>query len=319
MDEMVPEGLDAELLQAAEMLGETVEMTDETEDVKSEDGESSNAVEPVKEEAPKEVAKEDPAEKQVPIGAVFAEREKARREREARAEIQEKLETERAEKAALQAQIDALINGKQEDDKISTLLSTINKDLGELDADLPQISTPLRALTSLVEETRKENADLRKKAEELQRVSAELSEERVQQRSNEVRNEVNKAMGEVPELMFLAAERPNAFQMAINIDNALRKDPNEANKPMAERFRKVVEIYQAEFGKIELPETYLPSNTKVEDKLSQVTQPKVNSLSDIPSGRTPNSEDNLSGQNPAALGRMFLNMTQEQLDSVLFS
>lgn len=136
----------------------------------------------------------------------------------------------------------------------------------------------------------------------------------------------------VPVLAYLQTNDPDLFNRAVEIDNALRKDSKFGND-MATRFAKVAETMENLYGPfpVQKPTTATPepstkppaANTEdarkaVQEKISQATA-KPKSLSDIPSGELPESDEvqAMESMSPTEIGDKLLKMTAEQRDRFL--
>jgi hypothetical protein len=163
-------------------------------------------------------------------------------------------------------------------------------------------------------------------AQERARVIEERSEQEKQQRS---RSEVDEAISNNPTLTYWAELKPDVFARAVKYDNDLRDDPVWANKPIAERFIKVVELTTTLLGKEVLPSSSAPTKPSMPAadpaKTKQLAEaalknapPAVGSLSDIPGDAIEGSAlETVEKQSIAQLGTNLMNMTPEKLQAWL--
>ena len=102
---------------------------------------------------------------------------------------------------------------------------------------------------------------------------------------------------------------PAKWEVCKNIDNSLRNDPETASLTMQERFERVAKSVAQLYGI--KTESEAP---KPEVKKAEVAKPKVNSLSDLPAGSSPEASEleKLEDMSAAELGAMFLKMTPDQ-------
>lgn len=134
-----------------------------------------------------------------------------------------------------------------------------------------------------------------------------------------------------PVLAHLQADNPELFARAVEIDTALRNDPKFAGN-MAARFAKVAQSMETIYGPFEgvapKPQPTAKSDTptvskdaarKVVEAKVQATTVRPNSLSDLPSGELPASDEfeSLENASPVEIGDKLLRMSQEQREKFL--
>lgn len=311
-----PEDLPDDISAIAEMLG--MDVKNEEDD----DGVSLNAkdekeaeVKTAPEDAesklePKVDTPAEPEPKMVPLGALQAEREKARIAKENAAELERQL---------------AELKGKPVDAKTDPDTSELSdEELEKLD-DIPEVKAIVQKLAG-------QNKKLQAQLDEAISTTRTV----VEHHAATVKTTVQKHIDAIPELSYWQNENPEMWSRAVQMDNALRQDPETRNLSTEARFERVVNAMTAIYGPVELPETYRPTTPKgetpktptggkgVKEKAEAVVEevkrgnPKVNTLSDIPGGTPPASDiDNLENLSGVEIGNMLINMPIEKVDELL--
>lgn len=152
-----------------------------------------------------------------------------------------------------------------------------------------------------------------------------------QQEQNRQRTEADQiqdAIDAVPKLAHIQSNDKAAFQTAVQFDQLLRIQPEWADRPMEERFAKVVEMVESVKGTITLPngqkslsaaEMAAAARAKAaETAKAKGTQAPI-SLSEAPPGVAPAADEiqALEQMNPLQLAAKFDSMTPEQIDAYL--
>lgn len=124
-----------------------------------------------------------------------------------------------------------------------------------------------------------------------------------------------------PVLSHWKAKDPVSYDLAVQRDAILRVNPEWQGVPMDKRFSAVVEIVKALNPNVSLPEPVAepqksaaaPAKAADPVKAKGPAAP-IRSLSDVPGGLTPAASEleNVMEKSPAAVGNMFLKMTEEQ-------
>ncbi|MGH7484563.1 MAG: hypothetical protein ACRET4_06370, partial [Steroidobacteraceae bacterium] len=142
--------------------------------------------------------------------------------------------------------------------------------------------------------------------------------------------QVQTAIDSIPKLAHIQATDPALWADAIALDKTLREMPRWNGRPQADRFKRVVELLEADAGEIKLPGTAktTPEPTKAELKAAaekelaaKAAEPdKPTSLSDAKGGEAPVDEKAmLATATPMQLQAKLARMTPDQLDSWLDS
>lgn len=197
-------------------------------------------------------------------------------------------------------------------------------DLEALKEDFPTVYKALRAATARadqLEQQVREQASFRQEVEGASQRDVEMT--------------VQDAIDSVPKLAHIQASDPQTFALAKQFDDTLKNTPAWANKPMQERFAKVIEMVEAANGAIDLPggksnpEVPAP-NAEDLKKAAQATAAAAvktgrsnvpTSLSEFPVGDPPAQTETqaLEQMTQFQLAEKFARMTPEQQDAYLAS
>lgn len=218
------------------------------------------------------------------------------------------LKQERAEKAALKAELEAAQkavedlrnSGAVSKQSLAEFTGMTDEELAELKEYFPD------RFDNFV-------AALNKAHEAEAKVSQYEAAE--QQRQEQSRREIAMTVQEHIDNNQLLSEfqkDPAKWEVCKSIDNSLRNDPETANLTMQERFDRVAKSVAQLYG--------IKADDKVETQTSkgkpqaEVSKPKINSLSDLPAGSAPEASEfeKLENMSAAELGAMFAKMTPEQ-------
>lgn len=139
-------------------------------------------------------------------------------------------------------------------------------------------------------------------------LAAKLSTQEASQKKTEgelVAQTVQEAIDSVPKLAFIQSSNPRLFGIATDIDKEMRQDPAMQGLSMAERFAKVIEKLEAEIG----------FEIKLEGKPKASEKPPILSLSDMPGGATPATDEAqaLIDRPATELAAKFHSMTSDQI------
>lgn len=238
-----------------------------------------------------------------------------RRERDARQAME-------AENAALQKQIEGL--KQQTPGEASPGVSY--PELDPEDPDIKALEEEFPEIAKLNQATRAENLRLRQEMEALKSRSDQMlkqwESEQEKKQQAEV-DEVNTLIDANPVLRYLRAEGDEKlWNAAIEIDQRLRSSPAWSEKPMAERFAKVVERLEEDFGPVKLPAEYQsPARTAAANQKQRRVQDDdtltINTLSDLKGGSSPESSGvNAENMTAAEIGEYFLKMDPSQLSKM---
>jgi hypothetical protein len=129
-----------------------------------------------------------------------------------------------------------------------------------------------------------------------------------------------------PTLRYLQAEKPEMFAQAVEFDKTIRADPANRGLPLSERFQKVVNAMQAVYGPVDVPQGYAaegaapkPATGKGAAREGAAQRPEVSSLSEIPGGAPPLSDEveQLGQLSAHELGNKFMNMDPNKVLAIL--
>lgn len=245
----------------------------------------------------------------IPYSVLKSERERANRAEQLAREAQERLDA--LEKAAAGAK-----NGEgartEQQTELPEVVDLSPEDLASLKEDFP---TVYKALMATQAATKAVEARLSKPVEEIQA-----------ERQRTVVESVQDAIDSVPKMAHIQATDKATFELAKQFDATLRALPAWADKPLAERFAKVVEMVEATNGAIELP-TSQKQPSPGEMKAAALALAKQSakktgtsvptSLSDFPAGDPPvqSNEDEMEKLTPMQLAEKFSRMTPDQMDA----
>lgn len=242
-----------------------------------------------------------------------------RRERDAR-------RTMEAENAALQKQLEELKQqkpGTANPEPVIPELDPEDPDIKALEEEFPEIAKANRAARAENQRLRQELESTRAKVDEIAR---EREEEKAKQQKAAV-EEVNAVIDANPVLRYLRAEGDEKlWDAAVQIDQRLRESPVWSEKTMAERFVKVVERLQEDFGPIELPAEYRSLGSERTTTSERPTRKEaktddepltINTLSDLKGGSSPESSGvNAENMTAAEIGEYFLKMDPSVLSKI---
>lgn len=188
--------------------------------------------------------------------------------------------------------------------------------LSELDKDVPELARLFRA----------QQAQLKVLGDTVQNLSAER-QAREDQSARTTQQAVQSAIDANLKLAYLQAQDPATWERAVRFDTTLRSDPEWAAKSFADRFAKVVELYEATYGAVTFPgQEPAPQVSQAdlakaaEEKLAGRKPAVPTSLSDIPGGVTPAADDVLGAlatKSGPELTADFMRMTPAQIEATL--
>lgn len=148
-------------------------------------------------------------------------------------------------------------------------------------------------------------------------------------RQRSAADEVQEAIDSVPKLAHIQANNPELYELAKQHDAILRGQSQWQDKPMSERFKKVVELVEASTGQtVDLPETH-KTNSMSAAELAKAARNKAaaeaaanksivpTSLSEFPAGRHAASDEHSAAteMNHLQLAEKMAGMTQAQMDA----
>lgn len=247
----------------------------------------------------------------IPYSVLQSERTRA-------AQAERELQEARAQLAALQAAATDPKPTAKDGGADTPEVSKEDEDrLAMLEEDFPTVAAELKATRALV------------KALEAKLTPLEVSREAdAQQRAAQTAMTVQEAIDSVPKLAHIQAANPEAFELAKSFDNTLRERADWADKPMSERFAKVIELVEASLGEITVP-GYKPSAEKDPEALKAAAAAKVatapkavpTSLSQFPAGDPAAADETAAVEqmSHSQLAAKMARMTPAQLDAYFAS
>lgn len=245
----------------------------------------------------------------IPYSVLKGERERANRAEQLAKEAQAELEAIRKSAGAKDGEGARTEPQKAE---LPDLDSLSNEELATLKEDFP---TVYKALMATQAATRAVEERLAKPVQEIQA-----------ERERGVQESVQDAIDSIPKLAHIQATDKDTFDLAVKFDATLRGQPAWANKTLAERFEKVVEMVEAVNGQIQLPtsqkqptqeELRAAAKALADNSAKKGGTTVPTSLSDFPSGEPPaqDEQDAMEKLTPLQLAEKFNRMTPDQLDA----
>lgn len=199
--------------------------------------------------------------------------------------------------------------GESSGEQIETLT---DEQIAELEQEVPSLARLLKA----------QQAQMQALAATVQALNAEKSE-REHRSATTVQQTVQDAIDSNPKLAYLQAQDDATWQRAVRLDGVLKADPEWASKSFADRFEKVVELYEATYGQLAVQGNVQPSQSDIEKRAAARlnSRPSVPaSMSAIPGGSTPPADDvlgALTSKSGAELTADFMKMTPDQIEAML--
>lgn len=244
-----------------------------------------------------------------------------KQEREARRAAAEQAAELQREAARLQEELQALKQAKQEG--IATPTETYDPndpEIQALESEFPEIARANRAARAEIERLRQE---MQARDARIEAMAGQWEREQ-QAKQQAAMEEIQAAIDANPTLRYLRSEDGDQrmWEAAVAIDQELQNRPAWASKPIAERFAKVVERLEEDFGPVSVPGKYVagkPAPAKpVKAKPEEKEDLTINTLSDIRGGSSPESDDlNLSSASALDIQSMLQRMTPKQQEEWL--
>ena len=258
----------------------------------------------------------------IPNAVLKAERQNRQEAQRVAEQRAQDLAAKDAEIAELKKQLaDTLASGKQGEGEEGDDDFT-DQDIEDLMADSPVLGKIARKQAKLLQQLETQRANI---------AAATKATSVADQGQQGQRSEVDDVVDTVPELRYWGNENPEMWQEACKVERELATSPlhKDLHGDMAARFRKVVEIMEAKFGKTELPKAYLPAGQgekpgkqTAKDRAKEIVDKSerkgVMTLSDLPGGEPPGHDEiNLESVDPAQLGTMMQKMTPAQQEAFI--
>lgn len=247
-----------------------------------------------------------------------------KQEREARRAAAEHAAELQREAARLQDELQTLKQAKQEGIATPTeTFDTNDPEIQALESEFPEIARANRAARAEIERLRQEMQLTNEKLAKLDQLEAvaEAYEREQEALARKHLEEVETAIDANITLRYLRSGDGNEhlWDAAVQIDKELQNRPAWANKPIAERFAKVVERLEEDFGPVKVPGKYkVAVIRKPPEKTEEKEDLMINTLSDIRGGSSPESDDlNLSSASALDIQSMLQRMTPKQQDEWL--
>lgn len=235
----------------------------------------------------------------------------------------EVLENERRENERLKQELSEMggqLTKAEQNERLLEIRNTQLKELGVEPADLPEnFKLSKEALTDLKEDYPELASAIVALDAKMERLAANVPEPQStkQSTSNAGQNEVLAALQGNIELSSWQAASPEKWAAALDIDDALRADPNWQNKTCAERFEEVVRQTNQKFG----ADT---ASINAQAKAKAALQKAEGDLPASPSemGTSDNSHDGsllerAASMSTGELASMMGSMTPDQIEALL--
>ena len=251
----------------------------------------------------------------IPYAVLKSEREKRQAAEATVAELSQKMEQVQAQLAKGTTKGDA----KAVEIGTEALATMSPEELDALRSDFPVFGKVIDSLMGTIGTLTKEVETL-KQSEQVRTTTSQ----------NQAAATVQELIDGEPILLHLQTNDPDLFDKAVEIDRALMNNPKYPD--MASRFKKVAEIMDSTFGPFEgvpekvkdLPAAKEPSVDK--DAARKVVMEKIekakavpNSLSDVPSGEAPASDEvaNLESLSALEITDRLMKMSADQRTAYL--
>ena len=247
---------------------------------------------------------------QIPYAVLKQEREARRAAAEQAAELQR-------EQARLQEELQALKQAQKEG--IATPTETYDPndaEIAALEQEFPEIARANRAARAEIERLRQE---MQARDARIEAMASQWEREQ-STKQQAAMEEIQAAIDANPTLRYLRSEDgdPRLWEVAVAIDQELQNRPAWANKPVAERFQKVVERLAEDFGPVDVPGKYQSVTTKAKPAKPKAEEDiSINTLSDLRGGSSPESSGvNAEAMTAEQIGDYFLKMDPSQLAKI---
>ena len=223
----------------------------------------------------------------IPYSVLKSERERATAAERALTEMQTRL-------AALEAQAKAQPTANTGDSAGTMPEPVAEADMSEaelalLEEDFPTVAKAIRSAIAKA-------AALEAKLAPMENVVRADVQAREQTRAASVQD----AIDAVPKLAHIQASDPDAFAAAKQFDAVLQNSPQWADKPLADRFAKVIEMVESMHGAITIPGQPAPAVAKTPAQLREeaartvaaaAKPPVPTSLSQFPAGEPVSTDE----------------------------
>ena len=252
----------------------------------------------------------------IPYSVLKSERDRAARAEQIAREAQERLE-------ALQAQLAAGSQGANNGESARTnqqqptVSDLSTEDLQTLQEDFPTVYKAVMASMAAAKALEAKLAPVEESVRNAEADQARSAQETVQD-----------AIDSVPKLAHIQANNAEAFELAKQFDATLRTQSAWADKPLSERFSKVMEMVESTIGPIEIPGSQKATSQNVGDlkkaamaKAEQVAKSNRSnvptSLSEFPAGQHAAQDEQEAAEQMTALqlAEKFSTMTPDQMDA----
>lgn len=199
------------------------------------------AIAPEVEPEPQGVATKD-GKHVIPYSVLQSERTRA-------AQAEREVQEARAQIVALQASLNQPKPTANHGDPADTPEDeTSDESLALLEEDFPTVAKELKATRALLKALEAKVTPLERSTHDAEAM-----------RANQAAMTVQDAIDSLPKMAHIQAANPEAFELAKQFDASLRDRPDWENKPISERFAKVIELVETTLGEISIPGTKAPS------------------------------------------------------------
>lgn len=247
---------------------------------------------------PGAVIKTKDGKHEIPYAVLQKERERTKQ-----------LEAQLAEMSAKVANAAAEATGTQPDSTRDVAEIISADELAQLKEDAPTLAATFEKMIAQID-------------------SLKATASRVEKNEQEqVQNVVQAAIDAHPKLAYVQASDPEKFSVIAEMDVWARTQPALKDLSLADRFAKVLSMYEVAHGAIELPASASGSKVVATDAKAKadaaiakaLAAAAPNTLTDIPGGNPPPANDieAAAGMSAAALTAQFMNMTQAEMDKYL--
>ena len=249
--------------------------------------------------------------------------------------LQTEREQRKAAETALQqmqqtvAELKARVEGGQVATPAATDDVPTDADIDAISGDFPAVGKMLKTLAAQVGKLNQELSTVR-----------DSEGNRREREANTASTTVQEAIDNNPTLSYLQTQDPERFSRAVQFDNVIKADPRNRGLSLDERFAKVVQTMEAAYGPTELPAEFQRAastppaaaaapaakpaqagkgNVAAKPAAAPAPRPEVASLSDIPGGVPPESDEvtQLGLLSAADLGNKFMSMDPNKVLAIL--
>lgn len=252
----------------------------------------------------------------IPYSVLKSERDRASRAEQLANEMQERVKA----LEAIQSGNQGANNGEsaRTNQQTPTVNDLSQEDLEALKEDFPTVYKAVMASMAAAERLAAQLQPVQETVRNAEADAARSAQETVQD-----------AIDAVPKMAHIQSSNKEAFELAKQFDATLRTQGVWADKPLSERFAKVVEMVESTLGQIEIPGSAKPTSQPSAEDLKKAAQAKAaqaakasrtdvpTSLSEFPVGQHAAQDEREAAENLTALqlADKFSTMTPDQMDA----